>query len=235
MNTVPVLHRYRDGDALAEALAVGVAAVLAGAIATRGTATLAVSGGSTPKRFFERLSQAEIDWPNVNVLLVDERWVPASSDRSNAALVADKLLKNRAAAAHFIPFYLDAETPEDAREDLAERFRRLARPIDAAVLGMGTDGHTASFFPGGDNLDAAIDPQTTEPVVAMRAPGAGEPRVTLTLPMLVEARLLAIHIEGEEKLAVYEKALAGGPVEELPIRAVLEAPRKDPANVFWCP
>ncbi|MEF2552352.1 6-phosphogluconolactonase [Aurantimonas sp. A2-1-M11] len=235
MSTAPVLHRYRDGDDLAEALAVGVAAVLAGAIATRGAATLAVSGGSTPRRFFERLSQAEIDWDHVQVMLVDERWVPASSDRSNAALVAESLLRNHAAAAHFLPFYVDAATPEAAHEDLAERFRQLARPLDVAVLGMGKDGHTASFFPDGDNLDAAIDPQTAEPVVAMRAPGAGEPRVTLTLPVLVEARLLAVHIEGDEKLAVYEKALTGGPVEELPIRAILAARREEPLNVFWCP
>ena len=151
MNTAPVLHRYRDGDALAEALAVGVAAVLAGAIATRGTATLAVSGGSTPKRFFERLSQAEIDWPNVNVLLVDERWVPASSDRSNAALVADKLLKNRAAAAHFIPFYLDAETPEDAREavrqalHLHHRSRALASELKLAEEALGRESSAAAF------------------------------------------------------------------------------------------
>ncbi|WP_206453044.1 6-phosphogluconolactonase [Aurantimonas marina] len=231
----PVLHRYQTREALAEALATGVAAVLAGAIATRGSATLAVSGGSTPKRFLERLAEAEIDWRNVRITLVDERWVPETSERSNAAMLRRHLLQNGAAEARFVPLYLDAPTPEDALIDLGERFQRLARPFDAAVLGMGADGHTASFFPGADNLAAATDPTTNKPVVAIRAPGADEPRVTLTLPLLVDARLLALHIEGEEKLAVYETALEDGAATDLPVRAVLRAPRDEPLNVFWAP
>lgn len=231
----PVLHRYQTREALAEALATGVAAVLAGAIATRGSATLAVSGGSTPKRFFERLAEADIDWRNVRVTLVDERWVPETNERSNAAMLRRHLLKNGAAEARFVPLYMDTPTPEDALTDLGERFQRLARPFDAAILGMGTDGHTASFFPGADNLAAATDPATNDPVVAIRAPGAGEPRVTLTLPLLVDAHLLALHIEGEEKLAVYETALKDGATTDLPIRAVLRAPRTEPLNVFWAP
>ncbi|MCP3053726.1 6-phosphogluconolactonase [Aurantimonas marianensis] len=231
----PVLHRYQTREALAEALATGVAAVLAGAIATRGSATLAVSGGSTPKRFFERLAEAEIDWRNVRVTLVDERWVPETSERSNAAMLRRHLLKNGAAEARFLPLYMDAPTPEDALTDLGERFQRLARPFDAAILGMGADGHTASFFPDADNLAKAIDMATDAPVVAIRAPGAGEPRVTLTLPLLVDAHLLALHIEGEEKLAVYETALKDGATTDLPVRAVLRAPRTEPLNVFWAP
>ncbi|KKN94406.1 hypothetical protein LCGC14_0187530 [marine sediment metagenome] len=235
MIPAPVLHRYQTREALAEALATGVAAVLAGAIATRGSATLAVSGGSTPKRFFERLAEADIDWRNVRVTLVDERWVPETSERSNAAMLRRHLLKNGAAQARFVPLYMDAPTPEDALTDLGERFQRLARPFDAAILGMGADGHTASFFPDADNLAQAIDMATNEPVVAIRAPGAGEPRVTLTLPLLVDARLLALHIEGEEKLAVYETALKDGAATDLPVRAVLRAPRTEPLNVFWAP
>ena len=81
------LRRYANADALAEALATQVAARLRAAIAARGAALLAVSGGSTPARFFERLSHEALDWSKVRVTLVDERWVPESSERSNARLV----------------------------------------------------------------------------------------------------------------------------------------------------
>ncbi|EAU41367.1 6-phosphogluconolactonase [Fulvimarina pelagi HTCC2506] len=231
----PVFHEYQTREALAEALAAGVAAVLAGAIATRGSATLAVSGGSTPKLFFKHLGRAEIEWKNVEITLVDERWVPETSDRSNHALVRRHLLNGVASAANLLPFYTGHETPEEALDDLKHRYCRVARPFDAVILGMGTDGHTASFFPGADNLDAVLHPDGHDEVAAVRAPGAGEPRITLTLPMLVDARLLALHIEGEEKRAIYGEAIEGDDVEAMPVRAVLKARRTEPLNVFWAP
>ena len=231
----PKLHRYDTREALAEALAAGIAAVLGGAIATRGVATLAVSGGSTPKLLFERLSQMDIDWHDVTITLVDERWVPETHERSNSGLLRRHLLKDKAAAAHFLPLFVDSDTPDDAKDDLHDRFQRVTRPFDVVVLGMGNDGHTASFFPGADALDAAIDPDGREPVVAISAPGAGEPRVTLTLPMLIDARFLALHIEGDDKRKTYESACETGSVADMPVRAVLRAPRAEPLNVFWAP
>ncbi|MER0239713.1 6-phosphogluconolactonase [Fulvimarina sp. MAC8] len=231
----PVFHEYKTREALAEALAAGVAAVLAGAIATRGSATLVVSGGSTPKLFFEHLGQAEIEWNNVEITLVDERWVPETSERSNHALVKRHLMTGPASAANLLPFYTGHETPEEALDDLKHRYCRLARPFDAVVLGMGTDGHTASFFPGAENLDAVLHPEGHGEVAAVRAPGAGEPRITLTLPMLLDARLLALHIEGSEKQDVYGKAMGGDDVAEMPVRAILKAERAEPLNVFWAP
>ncbi|MDY8108650.1 6-phosphogluconolactonase [Fulvimarina sp. 2208YS6-2-32] len=233
--TKPAFHAYPTREALAEALSAGVAAVLAGAIATRGSATLAVSGGSTPKLFLEHLARAEIDWAQVEIMLVDERWVPETSDRSNHAMVRRHLMNGPASAAHLLPFYTGHETPDAAIEELELRYCRLTRPFDAVILGMGSDGHTASFFPGADNLDALLRSDGNDAVAAVRAPGANEPRITLTLPLLVDARLLALHIEGEEKRAVYERALSGDDASQMPVRAVLRAPRPQPINVFWAP
>lgn len=230
-----MLHRYKTRKDLAEALATGVAAVLAGGIATRGTATLAVSGGSTPQLFLETLSQTEIDWANVTVTLVDERWVPEESDRSNTGFLRRHFLKGAAALARFEPLHEDAERPEDVLDEIEARFSRLPHPLDAVVLGMGNDGHTASFFPGGDRLAEALDPAGRRAVLPMRAEGAGEPRVTLTLPRLAEARFLALHIEGAAKLEALERAEAPGPASEYPVRAVLRAPREQPLQIFWAP
>ncbi|MCW4116405.1 6-phosphogluconolactonase [Aurantimonas sp. MSK8Z-1] len=231
----PARHTYTNREALAEALATGVAAVLAGGIATRGSATLAVSGGSTPKRFFEVLSGATIEWDRVTVTLVDERWVPDTDARSNAGLVRRHLLQGPAAAAQFEPLYRDSDSPDEALDEVAHEIGLLSRPLDVVILGMGADGHTASFFPGADTLAAAIDPAAKTVVAAVRAASAGEPRITLTLPILAEARFLALHIEGADKKATLDAALQDGPIPEYPVRAVLHAERVRPLEVFWAP
>lgn len=227
-------HDYSDPEALAIALAAGIAAQLAGAIAERGEAALAVSGGSTPKTLFKVLSETEIAWDRVTVILVDERICPPDSERANQRLVRERLLTGHAAMAHFTAFETGLATPEENARRSAELFATVAWPLDVAVLGMGTDGHTASFFPGGDMLDRALDPDSGERVVPMRADGAGEPRLTLTLPVLLDARFLALHIEGEEKRAVFETALGGDDVRAMPVRAVLQQ-EKTPIHVFWAP
>jgi 6-phosphogluconolactonase len=207
-------------EALAENLANDVAEELLRAIEEKGKATLAVSGGTTPRTFFTKLSHIELPWHRVTVTLVDERQVPETSERSNARLVREALLVNKAAAARFIPL---ADT--DAASALP--------PFDVAVLGMGTDGHTASFFPGGDRLAEAVNSNTNARIVEMKAPGAGEPRLTFTLPVLEAAGRLKLHIEGTEKKTVLEKALGEGPTAEMPVRAVLRS--TTPMTLYWCP
>lgn len=222
---------FANREALAKGLACDVAAALNARLAVQVEAVLAVSGGSTPGLFFNELSKVGLDWPRVAITLVDERWVPEDSPRSNAALVRRTLLINNAAAARFIPLFNGAETPEAGRAALEARLSALPLSLAAAVLGMGEDGHTASFFPGGDKLATALNPAEGQLVETMRAPGAGEPRITLTLPVLVTADLLALHIEGERKREVLDQALAQGPVEAMPVRAVL---RHDP-QIYWSP
>ena len=211
---------FEAREALAETLARDVADELARAIEAKGRATLAVSGGTTPKLFFEKLSMIDIPWSRVSVTLVDERQVPESSERSNARLVRAHLLQNKAAAARFVPLVGNPD---------AENIPAF----DVAVLGMGNDGHTASFFPGGDTLAEAIDAETRKRLIAITAPGAGEPRLTFTLPVLAQAGRLALHIEGAEKKQVLKQALAEGPQEDMPVRAVLRGPA--PVTLYWCP
>ncbi len=227
----PARRTFTDKDQLADALAEAVAQNLKSGVKLRGAASFAVSGGSTPARFFRALAaRDDVPWDKVFVTLVDERWVDETSDRSNARLVKANLLNGRAALARFVPLYQGGEVP-----DAAKSGRGLAivpMPLDAAILGMGNDGHTASFFPGGDTLAAAL---TVEgPVIAIRAPGAGEPRVTLTLMQLLAARALYLHIEGEEKVETLEKAEAEGPVEDMPVRAILRQ-AQTPLTIYWCP
>lgn len=211
---------FESRGSLSSALATDVANALQHHVRVKGSACLAVSGGSTPKLFFETLSRFDVPWSRITVTLVDERQVPETNPRSNAKLVRENLLQNSAAGAEFVPLF-----GNPGAENIGT--------LDVVVLGMGSDGHTASFFPGGDNLSEALNPKTGKRIVMMSAPAADEPRLTFTLPALLDASLLCLHIEGHEKRDVLNQALAEGPVEAMPVRAVLRS--KKPLTLYWCP
>ena len=228
-------HSFTDSKAQATALAERVAERLRRGLAERGHAVLAVSGGSTPKGFFDRLSREKLDWAKVQVTLVDERWVADTDERSNARLVQTTLLQHAAAAARFVPLYTGDATPETGLATADARIDALALPFDAVVLGMGDDGHTASFFPGGDHLVEALDLDGRARVLPMRAPGAGEPRITLSLPTLLETRALYLLVAGEKKRDLLADARLGlDAAQHYPVRAVLTQQRV-PVAVYWCP
>jgi 6-phosphogluconolactonase len=213
-------HNFVNRETLARALANRVSQCLSKAITMMGDAVLLVSGGNTPALFFDHLSMAEISWDKVMVTLVDERQVDETSPRSNARLVKLNLMRNNAAAAHFVPLF----------ENTAAAAKLIP---DCVVLGMGEDGHTASFFPGGDKLTEALDRNATCAISTMTAPGAGEPRLTYALPRLLEAKTICLHIEGQSKMQVLERALSGKDQTEMPVRAVLHSGH--PIEIFWCP
>lgn len=206
---------------LAVALAADVAQRLAKVAAERGEAQFAVSGGTTPKLFFYHLARTKIDWAKVTITLVDERCVPVTDERSNAKLVRENLLQSQAAKARFVQLY----GGHDNAEELG--------PFDVVILGMGTDGHTASFFPGGDHLAEALDIVTTKRIITMKAPGAPERRLTFTLPILLDSSHVVLHIEGEDKMKTLTEAEKAGPVKDMPIRAFLRA--REPLTLYWCP
>jgi 6-phosphogluconolactonase len=214
-------REFPDGAALAPAFAQWTASLLQKGVDERGEAVLIVSGGNTPKRYFAALAQSAIDWARVTITLADERCVADDNPRSNARLLRENLLRDRAAAARFAPLADSRLSPDQELAAARARIADLPLPADLVVLGMGDDGHTASWFPGADNLAEAIDPGARNLVLPMRAPGAPEPRLTLTARVILRARALALHIEGADKLATLAHALAEGPVEAMPIRAAL--------------
>lgn len=227
------LIKFDDRAQLANELSSRIAGCLREGIARNGSATLAVSGGSTPLMLFETLSSEQLDWQNVIVSLVDERWVDDTSERSNARLVQTILLKNNAAKAKFVPLFLAGLNIENALPELETAMQKFPSPIDVVILGMGTDGHTASFFPNGKNLEMAVDPFGSKLLSAVFADAAGEPRITLNLPVLVSAKFLALHIEGENKLGVLQVAQEEGDPNDMPVRHILNHAQR--LEIFWSP
>lgn len=219
------LVTYPDREALMLGLADVIAAELSAALHAKGAASLSVPGGTTPGPVFDILSGVALNWSNVAVMLNDERWVGEDSPRSNTRLLRERLLTDKAAAAQLVPLYAPAPSPEDRLAELAEGVAAHL-PISVLLLGMGADMHTASLFPGADLLAQALAPDAPI-LLPMRAEAAGEPRVTLTAPVLAAAKSIHILITGAEKRAAIERA-ATLPALEAPVRVVL-----DNATVHW--
>jgi len=218
------LKTYPDRVALMAGLAAVIADELARALSL-GPATLSVPGGTTPGPVFDILSNTDLDWARVFVLLNDERWVGQDSPRSNTRLLDDRLLRGKAAAATLLPLYAPAPQPEDRLDALAQGIAPHL-PIAVLLLGMGTDMHTASLFPGADHLLQALAPEAPI-LMALRADAAGEPRITLSARVLQAASHIHVLITGPEKRQALERALTLPP-ELAPIRTVL-----DQATVHW--
>jgi 6-phosphogluconolactonase len=228
------MKRYPDAGALAEQLADNLAASLSQAIAQRGLASLVVSGGNSPKQLFQVLRTRPLDWSRVCVALADERWVEPTDAGSNEKLVRDNLLRDGAAAARFTGLKNSAASPDLGAVSAWETFARVPRPFDVTVLGMGDDGHTASLFPRSPNLHAALDPSAAPGCVGMRAPTEPHARLSLNLSALLHSRLVYILIIGAAKLETFTAASGSGPVEDMPVRAVLRQDRT-PVEVVWAP
>src|SRR5277367_3869390 len=234
MSSEPAATKFETSDALARALAAQIAASLAAAVAARGLASLVVSGGKSPLRLFELLREEKLDWSRVCIALADERWVDTSGPDSNEKLVRDQLLRGPAAAARFHGLKNGAPTPDMGAVSAWETFARVPRPFDAVVLGMGDDGHTASLFPGSPNLPSALNPFAVAGCVGMRAPVAPQPRLSLNLSALLDARRVVILIAGAAKWRTYVAASQAGPETDMPVRAVLRQ-KRTPVEVMWSP
>lgn len=219
------LIEYPDRDMMMMDLASKIAGEIGRTLRGHDHATLAVPGGSTPGPMFDALCAAHVDWSRVNIVLTDERWVPETSERSNTRLVRRRLLVDRAAEATMVPLHLEGVDIDDAIPLLTEELQpRL--PISVLLLGMGEDGHTASLFPGADRLVEAMAPDAP-PLMAVTAPGAPEPRVTLTLPVLQGAMSTHVLIVGAKKREALERARQAKPADA-PVAAVLAD-----ATVHW--
>lgn len=239
------MSRYRIARARSADDAVDIAVDILSAqldlcLEKRGTARLLLSGGGSPKPVYEKLSQADLDWPQVVCGLVDERRVPEGHAASNASFLRAALLQNKAASTPLMPMTNDdvnsgdAARVEKGAQTVSADYLSMGLPYDICVMGMGSDGHTASWFPGSPDLDAAIDMNADGLVMAIDAQGcdgAGEikQRITLTRPAILGAGMIVLFIPGDAKREVFYRAMqnhAAGNITDLPVAALLDAGEK---------
>lgn len=205
-----------------------IESALKASLDSRGRASLLVSGGSSPKPVYEQLSESDLDWANVTVSLVDERWVPEGADGSNATFIKNTLLQNKVSKAKFVSMVNEAKTAEIGAPAMSDLFdAAFPDPIDVCVMGMGTDGHTASWFPQSPTLSSALDIDGHASLIwqdATGQPGGSgfNDRITVSLPVVMRARSTCLLIPGAAKKSVWDMS-ADKDVYEAPVTTLRAA------------
>ena len=224
------IRAFSDRESLVSALVDGVSSAIESAVAAERRASLVVPGGSTPQACFDVLSKRTLPWSQVDVTLSDERWVAATDPSSNQRMLAESLFVDQAAAATLVPLIGEESTPEAGAMRAMERLSAMTRPFDVVLLGMGTDGHTASLFPDMPNVgDALAD---GAPVcLPANPPSQPMPRLTLSAEVLSDTRALWVLITGQEKRDVLEAGLSAS----LPPPVVSVLSRHSAPVVWWAP
>lgn len=226
---------FRDAPSVIDGLAHYVVECAAAAIEARGVFRVALSGGGTPRPLYERLASPEfskqIDWSKVHVFFCDDRCVPADDAASNARLVDESLTGQVPIPKGQVHIMDGAADPASAAAKYSEALG--AEPLDLALMGMGGDGHTASLFPGGQELQ-----EGQQRCVPSTSPVAPTSRLTLTLPVFAEARQVVFLVLGADKAArVAEvEAQASGvhdPLKDLPAALVCALAAKAGRAARW--
>jgi 6-phosphogluconolactonase len=228
-------YPYRDAAVLETTLAESLRGLVADALAARAHVVLALAGGRTPLPLYRRLAQADLDWSRVLVLPTDERCVPHDHPACNL-----RALKEAWSAAAGIGFV--SLTPPDGDATRAEGFAQAAlaphpEPFDLVLLGMGTDTHTASLFPGAPQLAAALAPDAP---AALRVdpqplpPEAPFPRISLSAARLAHARHLLLVTTGADKREAMRRAQQSEDPLATPVSALLHA-GESRLHIHWSP
>ena len=187
-------------------------------IASQGNFSVAVSGGSTPRKLYSLLGSAEyspqVDWQRVHFFWVDERCVPKEHEESNFKTVFDRLLSKISIPDENIHRIKGEKDPDKAAQDYEEEVRKFSGTsglpmLDLVILGMGEDGHTASLFPGSNLLKERI--RLAAPVYLERP---NRNRITLTLPVLNNASQIIFLVAGHAKADVVYEILGNGRKKE---------------------
>jgi len=225
-------NNFDSREQLDLTLADKVSEILQQAISDKGKASIAVSGGSTPKGFFKELSNKDIQWNKVTITLADERWVDIHSADSNTRLVHENLLQNKASEASFFHLKQGEELCDETLADLNVSANNTLLPLDVLILGMGEDGHTASIFPCSAQIKQALDINNESALMKVEPITAPHQRITFSFASLSQSKNTFLHLCGDSKKTVLESAVADTDIFKMPIRAFLHNDIID-TQVYW--
>ena len=224
-------YSTNSSESLAVDLSQNISEILLETIKKRGRVSMAVSGGSTPIPLFKVLSHLGLDWSKVDLTLVDDRWVSSDHKDSNELLVRSNLISNKAVNVNFIPLKNDASTAKEGRASSEEALQSFSLPFDIVILGMGTDGHTASLFPCSEEINSAMDLNNNDFLVATTPTSAPYERLGMTAKAIMDAKSIFLHLNGSSKLHTLEKAMDLKDAYKMPIYAFLE----NGLDIYWSP
>lgn len=239
-----VWHEFTNATSLADELADELTRRLATVVCEDCRPLVAFSGGATPKPLFASLASKQFAWRHTQVTLVDERWVEVEHELSNERFITEHFLSRLAEQPEFISLYATAASAILSLPQVLADFRRATASrtspnfFDAVVLGMGNDGHTASFFPDAQNVLELVSYNATIALQSCISPASQVARITWSLASLLNTPYLVLHITGKTKRDLFERATSVRTARladfmELPVRSVLYQSRV-PVHVYYC-
>ncbi len=225
------IRKFATREVLADAAAAGILQALRSGVLQRGAGLAALSGGGTPELTYRKLAAQPYHWAKVTFLVVDERFVPLSDPNSNEAMLRRALAPALAAGATLLPMFANGVSLDEAAARADTLYAEKA--IDIAVMGMGNDGHTASWFPQSPQLGSALDLNSRHSVIAVTAPGASgsQERLTLTRSAIARADAIALLITGGAKLALLEDRERAS----LPVDVLFDFDLEETTETWWAP
>jgi len=220
-------HSFASREAMVKTAAKQIADAVNAAVKTKGIASLMLSGGSSPRPVYEALSVMDLPWDKVTIGLVDDRWIERGEGGSNETFLDEILLKGPAQNAKFIGLKTRDINPAAGVKASEARISAIEQPFDVCVMGMGLDGHTASWFPNSKGLKEALDPNNPHSVIAIDARGcpvAGDhpDRITLTLSAVMASKQIILMIPGTGKSTVFNDSAIKS-VYDAPVKALRAA------------
>ena len=226
---------YDDAAEMTEAVAGDIGFIIESAIDARGAAVIALAGGKTPLPIYDHLAKSKIDWKRVTIIPGDERIVPLGDPLSNVTAIGKAFLPK---GARVIPLVSASAPDYKAAGRAADALLQdLHWPLDLCLLGVGTDGHASSIFPGPDFDEALNGPKERRALGVLPDPMPKEApvaRVSLSKAAIATSRALMIAVTGQAKRDVIEEAVKAGQSSPYPIGRIL-ADVELPVDIHWAP
>ena len=222
------LNKYDSKKELENQLSAELIQIVKNAIEKYGRAHILLSGGSTPLNLYTLFGSAKFDSSLIEVGLVDERFVPYSSEYNNARKISEALNRSNSQSFEVHPMSVSIDNRSENLHIVESFYGPFFERIDFCLLGMGEDGHTASLFPG-DEASSRLLSQEENKIDFTKAPDFPHERISCNKHLISQSKCLALMLVGEKKLDVFNSAKE----KDLPIAHFMN--KENELKVYYAP
>ena len=228
---MPFSEQFFESRQLASlAAASRMEAALGADLAKSESASLIVSGGTSPQACLNALAHADLAWNRVTVLMSDERYVPSDHPASNEGMIRRELLSELNEQPEIVSMFEEGVLAQVRCKGLEGEIESLPRPHSIGLLGMGEDGHFASLFPDFDRLEEGLNLDSALSCLPVTTVVSQHLRITLTLAALVDSNEIVLLFFGNAKRKVFEQSLIPG--SSYPLARLLQQEHA-PVHTIW--